>query len=284
MAGRSREAYGLVVSLAVCVCVSCYETWCAAHTQAVDQVSASAVDVNQTSAICDYCKSPGVHGGHPPGDLTDPCPPFVRRLVFVFFFFQAEDGIRDVAVTGVQTCALPISFILKHPQYAPLRAFPSSNYEFCVTNPETYKLLFGMYDDLLEATKGSKYFVLSTDEPYYVGLASNSQCDEVTRAHTLGSVGRLLAEFITKAANYLHDRGRTVSFWGEYPLKSEEITELPNHLVNREVYGPQIDFAYNRDSVRQLVYTSTQGEEPLFPQYYILPSTRRLHEIGRAHV
>src|SRR3989449_6569737 len=29
-----------------------------------------------------------------------------------FFFFQAEDGIRDVAVTGVQTCALPISYKL----------------------------------------------------------------------------------------------------------------------------------------------------------------------------
>src|SRR2546429_2430529 len=29
-------------------------------------------------------------------------------LIVVFFFFQAEDGIRDVAVTGVQTCALPI--------------------------------------------------------------------------------------------------------------------------------------------------------------------------------
>src|SRR2546429_8460810 len=27
---------------------------------------------------------------------------------YFFFFFQAEDGIRDVAVTGVQTCALPI--------------------------------------------------------------------------------------------------------------------------------------------------------------------------------
>src|SRR5207248_8134760 len=27
----------------------------------------------------------------------------------VFFFFQAEDGIRDRTVTGVQTCALPIS-------------------------------------------------------------------------------------------------------------------------------------------------------------------------------
>src|SRR3712207_7135490 len=29
-------------------------------------------------------------------------------MVF-FFFFQAEDGIRDIGVTGVQTCALPIS-------------------------------------------------------------------------------------------------------------------------------------------------------------------------------
>src|SRR2546429_2814626 len=32
----------------------------------------------------------------------------VVSFVDVFFFFQAEDGIRDVAVTGVQTCALPI--------------------------------------------------------------------------------------------------------------------------------------------------------------------------------
>src|SRR5256885_4803314 len=31
--------------------------------------------------------------------------------VYFFFFFQAEDGIRDYKVTGVQTCALPISSI-----------------------------------------------------------------------------------------------------------------------------------------------------------------------------
>ena len=31
--------------------------------------------------------------------------------VFFFFFFQAEDGIRDDLVTGVQTCALPISLL-----------------------------------------------------------------------------------------------------------------------------------------------------------------------------
>src|SRR5699024_11476931 len=31
-----------------------------------------------------------------------------RLIVYEFFFFQAEDGIRDRNVTGVQTCALPI--------------------------------------------------------------------------------------------------------------------------------------------------------------------------------
>src|SRR3712207_7357134 len=31
------------------------------------------------------------------------------KIFGVFFFFQAEDGIRDIGVTGVQTCALPIS-------------------------------------------------------------------------------------------------------------------------------------------------------------------------------
>src|SRR5256884_190953 len=31
-------------------------------------------------------------------------------MCYFFFFFQAEDGIRDVAVTGVQTCALPILY------------------------------------------------------------------------------------------------------------------------------------------------------------------------------
>src|SRR5437879_11547307 len=33
---------------------------------------------------------------------------FKRYASLFFFFFQAEDGIRDTSVTGVQTCALPI--------------------------------------------------------------------------------------------------------------------------------------------------------------------------------
>src|SRR5687768_17799889 len=38
-----------------------------------------------------------------------PILPRQRCEQYFCFFFQAEDGIRDVAVTGVQTCALPIS-------------------------------------------------------------------------------------------------------------------------------------------------------------------------------
>src|SRR5438552_18109840 len=43
-------------------------------------------------------------------------------MSMLFFFFQAEDGIRDDLVTGVQTCALPIS--RRAPQRAPPRQLP----------------------------------------------------------------------------------------------------------------------------------------------------------------
>src|SRR3712207_8327488 len=35
-------------------------------------------------------------------------------MMMLVFFFQAEDGIRDIGVTGVQTCALPISTLRTH--------------------------------------------------------------------------------------------------------------------------------------------------------------------------
>src|SRR6266403_4278071 len=37
-------------------------------------------------------------------------------ITLFFFFFQAEDGIRDLYVTGVQTCALPISVLAQRVQ------------------------------------------------------------------------------------------------------------------------------------------------------------------------
>src|SRR5256885_6368199 len=49
---------------------------------------------------------------------------------FFFFFFQAEDGIRDYKVTGVQTCALPISGPVRHACEA-AEQFDRSDFDQC---------------------------------------------------------------------------------------------------------------------------------------------------------
>ncbi len=156
-----------------------------------------------------------------------------------------------------------VSFILKHPEYANLRAYPDNNYGFSVTNPKTEELLLGMFGNLLEANKGGNYVFLSTDEAYYVGKPEN----EEEKAKALGGNGRLLAGFITKLANELHKKGRTVLIWGEFPLTANDITSLPSHLVNG-VYNKEVASLYKQHGIRQLIYSSTQGSEPLFPSYY----------------
>lgn len=169
-----------------------------------------------------------------------------------------------------------IAFILKHPEYAKYRSFPDSNYELCATNPEAVRFLGGMFRELIDANRGGRFIYLSTDEPYYIGLADNPQCRE-----TAYSPGQLLAKFIGEIANPLHDAGRTVVFWGEYPLKPADIALLPRHLVNGEIYGPDYDPLYRKHGIRQMIYTSTQGGEArFFPDYFTLPNSRRLHPVA----
>src|SRR3712207_6396460 len=70
------------------------------------------------------------------------------------FFFQAEDGIRDIGVTGVQTCALPISDLDEfvacyHPENRHERTPTWSD-----ANPEGHWRAF-TYDELLQRDKVS---------------------------------------------------------------------------------------------------------------------------------
>ncbi|MEW5974264.1 MAG: glycoside hydrolase family 20 zincin-like fold domain-containing protein [Acidobacteriota bacterium] len=174
-----------------------------------------------------------------------------------------------------------VAFILKHPEYAHLRAFPDSNYELCTTNPASTELLVGMFNELIDANQGVDYIYFSTDEPYYVGLADNPQCSEVARAKELGSNGRLLADFIARVADPLRARGRRVVFMGEYPLEPGDIEVLPSYLISTVVNGPRFDPLYRARGIRQMLHTSTQGEEELFPSYFVLPQDRRLHQLER---
>src|ERR1039457_3409868 len=56
----------------------------------------------------------------------------------LFFFFQAEDGIRDYKVTGVQTCALPICYCTPRrslPAFAGAVAFGRAEVNWALTPP-----------------------------------------------------------------------------------------------------------------------------------------------------
>src|SRR5687768_17943766 len=70
-------------------------------------------------------------------------------MFFFFFFFQAEDGIRDVAVTGVQTCALPI---LDHEE-RPVRKAPAPELERLPDGPllMIYVFALGIPSTILSA-------------------------------------------------------------------------------------------------------------------------------------
>src|SRR2546430_11147363 len=68
----------------------------------------------------------------------------VNRCRDFFFFFQAEDGIRDLTVTGVQTCALPIYL----PELKRFTFFVSRRFE---EGRERFRLHMGYFATLAEA-------------------------------------------------------------------------------------------------------------------------------------
>jgi hexosaminidase len=122
----------------------------------------------------------------------------------------------------------------------------------------------------MEANRGGKYFHLSTDEAWFIGKANNDQCHEAERAKELGSPSKLWVEYTNKTAAYLHDHGRTVIFWGEDPMQAEDIPLLPPWLINGEVYSPGYNKAFRAHGIRQMIYTNSQPDDPLFPFYYVL--------------
>src|SRR5690606_39950858 len=89
--------------------------------------------------------------------------------LFCIFFFQAEDGIRDFHVTGVQTCALPIS-----PACATLTAMPA------ITAATSAGHHTRTISSALDATAGRRIAdsppVASSSEERRVGKAGSARC------------------------------------------------------------------------------------------------------------
>lgn len=101
-----------------------------------------------------------------------------------------------------------VSFILKWPQYRNLREIESSNWEFCPLKQGSYDLLFDLWKDAIDATPGSKYIHIGTDETYELGSCENCRA----KSEEIGKSG-LYQLFINKSARYLTEKGRKVMVW-----------------------------------------------------------------------
>src|SRR2546429_6810894 len=100
----------------------------------------------------------------------------VRAFVF---FFQAEDGIRDVAVTGVQTCALPIS------------SEDASTYTFFRCSSHANR------DSILCSVLCQKYLDLPADSRSRSASLKGASTLEATLASPGSTFSRYLSAFLT---------------------------------------------------------------------------------------
>lgn len=155
-----------------------------------------------------------------------------------------------------------MQWVLKHKQYEHLRA-DGSDYQACLCDPETYKLIFSLYQDIINATKGVNYFHASTDEVYYAGICKKCKLP-------YNEVNRSLAfvDFVNKAHDFLSSQGRRMIIWTEWPLMPEHVAKLPSDIINGVLGAsyfvgriqPLTEEGYiseeNRRGIRQLVYTA----------------------------
>ncbi len=162
-----------------------------------------------------------------------------------------------------------MAYVLKHPEFADLRA-DGNNYQACLCDDRTYALIFSMYDDVMNATRGVRSFHVSTDEVYFAGI-----CSKCTEPYTPENRSLKWVQFAQRAHEFLQARGRTMLAWVEYPVLPQHIRLLPQALINGVMPGDreQLDAEKER-GIRDLIYTSMEGEEPLFPNYLPLEGVR----------
>jgi len=174
---------------------------------------------------------------------------------------------RHIQVVPNVQAPAHMAYVLKHPEFAHLKA-DGNNYQSCMCDEESYRLIFSMYDDIIKATKGVDFFLVSTDEVYYAGICS--KCGE---PYNPENRSLRWVEFVKRARDFMAERGRRMISWVEYPLLTKHVSMLPPDLING-VLGSDRPFieAQTRIGMRQLIYTSMQGSEYLFPNYWATQS------------
>jgi hexosaminidase len=154
-----------------------------------------------------------------------------------------------------------LGYVLKHPQFAHLRA-DGNNYQACLCDEESYRLIFQMYDDVIKATKGVDYLFVSTDEVYYAGI-----CAKCREPYNPENRSLKWVEFVRRARDFAAGRGRRILVWAEYPLLAAHVSMLPPDIIDGVIGEEGYLKTENDLGIRQLAYTSMQGAELLFPHH-----------------
>ncbi len=157
-----------------------------------------------------------------------------------------------------------MAYVLKHEEFTHLRA-DGMNYQVCMCDEEAIQLIFDMYQDMIDATPGVDYFYVSTDELYYAGICEKckKEYDDINRSQAW-------VDFANRAYKWLSARDRQMMAWVEYPLLMKDITQLPSGLIGpiRDVEPKEWIDNLKEAGVKQFAYSSIQGNELLFPNYF----------------
>jgi hexosaminidase len=154
-----------------------------------------------------------------------------------------------------------LAYVLKHKEFAHLKA-DGMNYQMCMCDEEAIKLVLDMYQDMIDATPGVDYFLVSTDEVYFAGI-----CNKCEKEYNDINRSQAWVDYVSRTNKWMSDRGRRMISWIEFPLLPEDIHKLPSGMIDGVVNEDWID-ELNKAGIQQLIYNSIQGEERLFPNYF----------------
>ncbi len=164
-----------------------------------------------------------------------------------------------------------MGFVLKHKEFEHLRAEEESNYQACMCDEEAIELIFDLYQDMIDATPGVDYFFVSTDEVYYAGI-----CAKCKHEYNEDTRSQIWVDYLNRVNQWMSDRDRRVLAWVEYPLLPKDISQLPNNVIDGIMHPKKLQEWIdneNKAGIKQLSYSSMQGSEYLFPNYF--PTTYR---------
>jgi hypothetical protein len=163
-----------------------------------------------------------------------------------------------------------MAYVLKHAEFAHLKS-DGNNYQVCLCDEEAIQLIFDMYQDMIDATPGVDYFLVSTDEIYFAGI-----CGKCEQEYNDQNRSQAWVDFVNRANEFMSERGRKMISWIEFPLLPEDIHKLPSTMIDGVISNGKdqkwID-EENKAGIKQLNYNSVQGAEYLFPNYF--PTTYR---------